>query len=462
MAKAGPPVTTPVSGEGGRFDRFGRFGGTYGVVLLAAVSALIVLAVYIFSRFEIYERTRWVRPSAELRANNFYVLSTWLSESGHPVRSYPRWTGIKKLSPREGGLYIQASLFDWEEAEPVLVPWVEEGGSLVISLDDPWYQDDAEEALPTGPALDLFLEKLGIRVLRPGPENYGAAGKKDETVMTIDEDNEDNEDNGDDDGGAVPEDEEGYAAAGDRSGGDGAAARDFPDYDYRISFEDSGPAAPSGGTPVPDGRTGERAESSPDGRNLTLRDSGGTIRLVRRALGKGQVAVTGACFFMYNYHLDDEANARLAWELTGASLRPEQPGMFFVRGRRAAAGFFSALAERGNLMAPALSILILVLTGFLTVIPGFGVLRGDESKRPGAISGRFLAEARFLRRYGAFGVYLETYLRELRRRSEGRDLGPDLTETVHEVEDALAAGKNIGPGKMAVYLKNLMSALERI
>jgi hypothetical protein len=165
---------------------------------------------------------------------------------------------------------------------------------------------------------------------------------------------------------------------------------------------------------------------------------------------------------MYNYHLDNEANARLAWELTGASLCPEKPGMLFVRGRRAAAGFFSALAQRGNLRAPVLSVLILVLAGFLMVIPGFGVLRGDESQRPGAIGGRFLAEARFLRRYGAFGVYLETYLRELRRRSEGRELGPDLTRVMKEAEDALAAGKNVSPGTMAVCLKNLMSALERI
>jgi hypothetical protein len=438
----------------------GRSGGTRGAIAVIAASTLIILTVYFFSRIEVYEGTRWVRPSGELRANNFYVLGAWLSESGHPARFYPRWTGIEKLSPQEGGLYIQASLFDWEEADRVLVPWVKEGGSLVISIDFPWYRDHARagEAVPAAPALDSFLEKLGIHVRSPGAKNHGAGGG-DETAGTLDNDDNDNGN----DGGAVRDDGEGDAGGDhDGPGGGGEAAQEGPDYDYRIGFEDPGLAAPSGERPVPKGRAGGTAESPPGGRNLTLRDSEGTIRLVRRALGKGQIAVTGACFFMYNYPLEYEANARLAWELTGASLGPEKPGMLFVRGRRAAGGFFNALTERGSLEAPVLSVLVLILAGFWMVIPAFGVLRDDEPKRRGAIGGRFLAEARFLRRHGALRTYLETYLRELRYRSAGRELGPDLKKTVKESEDALAAGKKTGPGKMAVYLKHLMSALERI
>ena len=52
----------------------------------------------------------------------------------------------------------------------------------------------------------------------------------------------------------------------------------------------------------------------------------------------------------------------------------------------------------------------------------------------------------------------QPYLRELRRRGRGRALGREF----EELEEALAAGKKIGRQKTAVYLKNLMSALERI
>jgi predicted NBD/HSP70 family sugar kinase len=73
-----------------------------------------------------------------------------------------------------------------------------------------------------------------------------------------------------------------------------------------------------------------------------------------------------------------------------------------------------------------------------------------------------MAEARFLRRYGADRGCLETYLRELRLRSGGREPDRELRVHIKEVEEALAAGKPIRPGAMARYLKNLMPALERI
>jgi hypothetical protein len=400
--------------------------GSYGTIIGITASALVVLAVFVASRLEVYERNVWRRPSAELRANHFYVLGAWLSENGCPVRFYPRWAGIKKLAPRDGGLYLQASLFDWETAGDVLVPWVEEGGTLLISVDIPWYRRDGTggEAGPGVLALEQFLETLDIRLRRPAPEAAyrgvwdGEAGEGAE----------------DEGGGEINE-------GGSAETGEAPEEPPFPDpeYDSRISFEDPGFSA-SGA--------------------LALRDREGLVRLIRRPLGKGRLTVTGTCFFMYNYYLDNEANARLAWELTGASLDSRRPGFLFVRGRRAAAGFFSALTERGNLKAPVISVLALIVVGFWMVVPSFGIVREDESKRYGAISGRFLAEARFLRRYGACGAYLEAYLRELRRRGGG--LGPELQAQVQEAADALASGRRIGPRKLAVYLKNLMSALEQI
>jgi hypothetical protein len=367
----------------------------------------LILAVLLITQFEIYERERWVRPAGEARSNNFHVLGKWLSGSGRPARFSPRWTGIKDIAPGEGGLFIQASLFDWEQEE--ILSWVQGGGSLVVSIDFPWYRSGPAEKPPAAvAALEAFLEKLGIRI-RPPP------GSADDPA----------------DMERIAAEEDGPAAAGEEP-------QIYPNYDRLIAFEEPSPTVQSGDS-------------------LVLRDKEGDIRLIRRSLGKGRIAVAGYCMFMYNYFLGEEVNARLAWELTGASLGDGR-GILFVRGRRAAEGLFGILGERGNLPPLVLSCLVLVFVGFWTALPGFGIPLGEDPRRPPSIAGRFSVEARFLRRHDALEVYLKTYLRELRRRSRGREPGPEI----QEVEAALAAGKRIGPRKTAVYLKNLMSALEHI
>jgi hypothetical protein len=398
----------------------------------------VVFAVFIVSRLELYERERRAPPSRELRSNNFYVLGEWLAAGGHPVRFSPRWDGVRDISPREGGLFIQASLFDWGRED--ILSWVRDGGVMVVSIDLPWYRrnGNAAEAPPAVLALEKFLENLGIRIRRP-PLNEDAAqdgvdGEEDTGDSGNSDDNIDSGENSDN--------------IGSISDLDGGPA--FPSYDYNIIFE-----APGFEDGDPAGPAGEPGEG-PAKPFLALKDSEGNIRLVRTALGKGLIAVTGACFFMYNYGLENETNARLAWELTGGSLGPGRPALLFVRGRGGSGGLWGILEERGNLLPPALSALALVFIGFWMVLPGFGVPLREETRRRLSITGRFSSEARFLRRYGALDAYLEVYLRELRRRA--RPLGPELAEA----EEALAAGKKIGPVKTAVYLKNLMSALERI
>jgi hypothetical protein len=304
-------------------------------------------------------------------------------------------------------------------------------------------------------ALEVFLKNLGL-ILRV-PE----LGNEDETLE--DEAGIDGI-NGMDETGAPEAGEDSETAAGSEAvvgseasansetAGDngvaaGAEAEDgmvedeysFPYYDWTIGLE--------------------LAEDSwPDKEPLILLDEWENIRLIRMPLGQGSLTVTGSCYFMYNYNLDIDADARLSWELTGASLGAERPGMLFVRGRQAAGGLFAALRERGNLLPPLVSIAVLVLVGFWTVIPGFGPRREEEAVDRAAITGRFTAEARFLHRYGAYGAYLEAYLQELRRRSGGREPGRE----VKEVEAVLASGKKISQRKMAAYLKNLMSALEQV
>jgi hypothetical protein len=385
----------------------------YGTFVIILASALVVIAVFVISRLEVYETTSRAPVPDELRANSFYVLGKWLSENGHPVRFSPRWAGVKDLSPQEGGLFLLASLVDWKKDGESLVSWVQDGGALVISVDSAWYwrMTESSQVSANLAALEGFLSDLGLilHVLTLGGEDEG----------------EDENENGGETGfidvweGEVPDED--Y----------------FPDYDWSIGLEPAGEPRPG---------------------ELILRDEGGKIRLIRMALGRGRLTVTGSCYFMYNYNLDNGANARLSWELTGASLDAERPGMFFARERRAATGLFGALRERGNLLPPVVSILALVIIGFWTTVPGFGLRREEEPAGRGTVTGRFTAEARFIRRYGAYGTYLEAYLRELRRRNGGREGGQEIKE----VETALSAGEKIDQQKMAVYLRNLMSALERI
>jgi hypothetical protein len=442
--------------------RASKPGTGYGAFIGIAASALVVSAILIISQLEIYERDRWAAPSGEARSNNFYVLGKWLSETGHPVRFTPRWAGMKDIAPQEGGLFIQASLFDWENED--ILPWVREGGVLVVSIDFPLYwMGEAEDEPPASVlAMERSLENLGIRVRRPLPEGSDTVDEYGEDSITVEkeEDNtaagkKDGEKKGEnrekgEDSITVHDSYESNAGESEDSIIEEEESPDFPDYDYRIVFAEPDSAAGpfiSGGQETPPGE-----------KSLTLRDTGGNIRLIRRTLGRGQVAVAGACVFMYNYLLDDQANARLAWELTGGSLGPGRPGILFVRGRRSAGGLFGILSGRGNLLPPVLSCLALVFAGFWITLPGFGVPLREESRRRLSITGRFSAEARFLRRHGALRVYSEIYLRELRRLSRGREPGREIKE----VEEVLAAGKKIGPRKTAVYLKNLMSALERL
>jgi hypothetical protein len=305
---------------------------------------------------------------------------------------------------------------------------VREGGSLLIAVDDDWHQGELESSFVTAaavpaPGLEAFLENLGVILWYPVPDNINDEDEYDEYEYDVDSDTDESDEEILDEISDLPEEE------------------GLPMFDRAIAFE------------LDDGTFREA---------LVLRDLREDIRLVRFPLGEGSVTVTGEWYFMYTDYLGgsqrSHENARAAWEFTAGALPAERPGLLFVRGRRASGGFFESLAERGNLLAPVLSVLALILVGFWTVIPGFGIPLVEERKRPGNIGDRFSAEARFLSRYGAQRIYLETYLRELRRRAGGRKLGPE----VEKVEEALAAVKKLSRREMAVCLKNLMSALERV
>jgi hypothetical protein len=362
--------------------------GKYRSIIIIAVSAMAVIGILAYTQLEIYPRSIPVSASREVGANRFFALDKWLNKTGHPVRTGSVGSPSRLLSLDERSVYVQASLFDWQDEESILVPWVREGGSLLISLEPFWFDDEDETA-----AFMQFLEGLGVQA-ELGP--YGFPDSNTDTG-------------------------------------------NIPDFDQRFYFnliEDFDFSDPP----------------------LTLSDARGIIRLVTVPLGAGSVTVTGRPYFMYNDNLEDTPNARLSWDLTAAKTGGENRGVFFVRGRRVAKSLFGKLADRGNLLPPALSALALILIGFWMVIPAFGIMRQDD-ERPGAsIRTRFQAEARFLRKYHTLEGYIAVYLREIKLRLRNREQDP----AVNMIEASLEAGTHLKYGEIIRDLKTLMTIMERL
>jgi hypothetical protein len=219
----------------------------------------------------------------------------------------------------------------------------------------------------------------------------------------------------------------------------------FPVFDTRIAFY-----------PAETGR--DRGENF--GPRKTVEDMRGATRVVTMYPGEGSVTVAGRPLFMQNYFIGGVPNARLAWQLTGAALE-EKEGLLFIRKKRTAKHFFGRLAERGNPLPPVLSVLILVAAGFWMVIPPFGIPLQDEESPLRPIRDRFLAEIRFLKKYGSLDVYLRLYMDELKKQDRGRKR-EELTARLIQFEEILKPGKKLSFKKAVLYLEKLEDMAERL
>jgi hypothetical protein len=212
---------------------------------------------------------------------------------------------------------------------------------------------------------------------------------------------------------------------------------------------------------------------------LVLTDGEGIIRLVTVPLESGSITVMGVPYFMMSDNLGKEANARLAWELTGGRDR-ENRGVLFIReggwdsfsGSEEDEGFFAKLSGRGHIIPLAISILMLTAAGFWMVVPGFGVAGREDRSAAKPIRERFLAEARFLEKYHALGAYLDVYIQEIRvklRRREGDFDEADLAPLVRricslgdEAEEIINHKERIGVREFIKYREIIDTILERL
>jgi hypothetical protein len=190
---------------------------------------------------------------------------------------------------------------------------------------------------------------------------------------------------------------------------------------------------------------------------FVINDNAGNTRLAEIKLGDGTLTVTGTPAFMYYYNLGRETNAKLAWELTGA--RADEAGVLFIndRNRNTSGYFFGRIMERGNLVPALVSALLVILLGFWSVIPLFGLVFEEKQKNARPIKERFAAEFNFLKKYRALDYYLKTYMRELKLTGDFKEIkNYDYRELinklrrVHDETDNFKSGRSgrkTGSGK---------------
>jgi len=133
------------------------------------------------------------------------------------------------------------------------------------------------------------------------------------------------------------------------------------------------------------------------------------IRLIEIKIGEGAITAADMPYFMQNENISEIKNAELTWMLTGARTDSNNRGILFIRHSiwNTSKSFFGAIMERGNLTPVIISALLLILIGFWTVIPGFGLVIHDKQRNSRPIKDRFTAEIRFLKKYKALDYYLD-------------------------------------------------------
>jgi hypothetical protein len=384
--------------------------GTFVLIVLA----LIALGLLAYTSLEIAPRKVPVPPSRDVLANDYYALQKWLAETGHPVRLKSRVNPAAITAGAEKAAFVQADLCKWEEAEKILRPWMEDGAFLVITMKDPPADED----------LAAFLAGFGISAeAYPPADGSPGAGEISE-------------------GGSGREEE--Y-----RDGGPDIFPDFFRDLRFHIAAGNEMNLAPGFGL--------TRAGEGPSGAAgpFTMKDRFGDIRLIRVPLGKGALTVLGRPRFMFNNYIRRDINARLAWELTGALAGRENPGLLFVRGRRAAKSLFGKIADRGNFLPLVISAALLVILGFRMLVPSFGPVFKEKKNTARPIRDRFLAEIGFLKKYHALDSYLAVCVREISQRQRGREEDERIDREIETIEGALARGRPLKHGELIRSLEKL-------
>jgi hypothetical protein len=184
--------------------------------------------------------------------------------------------------------------------------------------------------------------------------------------------------------------------------------------DYPVWWRDEGPI-------VLLEKFGVRAEEMLPRRHDATEARNGVTRYEQVKGGKGKIVALQDSDFMRSSNLDDASNIRLAWALFASEPDNAESGWLFVRGKAKVRGLLGTIFQQGNFAVLLVAVLVLLVVCFWAVIPGFGLIKWDSEKSSRPLRERFLAEGRFLKRYGALDFYTQAYVREIKRQLAMRE-----------------------------------------
>ena len=319
-------------------------------VIFGILGIILLTAVFCITQLEIVPSARWEGPSREVRANRYFALDNWLAESGRPARILSRATVDTILAGPEKTIFAEVSQLSWTDSGRI-IPWLREGGQLVIVLD-----------APIGLQLEDFIQSLGIKAIN----------------LYNDDDEDDDEEPADT---SADNAETSAEAQPEQPSEPEALTERLPDFDTECSFRIT--------------------EKKPGVDRILVMNEQDKTRLVKLETGKGWIIFTGEANFLHNYNLRKKENVNLAGEIFLAGRSGDEDGVLLIRGLGGDRHFFGNLVERGNPWALAASLVLLIAAGFWMVIPSFGRYRPAPEKPGKPLRERFLAEVRFLKKYQA-------------------------------------------------------------
>jgi hypothetical protein len=134
-------------------------------ICAAIILFFALLGLLAYNKLEIYSQKKFALPSREVLANKYAALERWLNETGRPVRIETQFNPVKITDSPEKVVVALSSACQWENADDLIRPWIEQGGYIVISVD---YDEDT---------LDInlleFLSGFGIGIIEiDDNENY--------------------------------------------------------------------------------------------------------------------------------------------------------------------------------------------------------------------------------------------------------------------------------------------------
>jgi len=106
------------------------------IIICAGVIFFIALIGYVlYDNLEIYEDKIFSSPSRDVTSNTYYAMERWLNETGHPVRFEKNFRPSKLAAVEERVVIIHSTASLWNNAQDLIIPWIEQGGYLIINLD---------------------------------------------------------------------------------------------------------------------------------------------------------------------------------------------------------------------------------------------------------------------------------------------------------------------------------------